>query len=162
AAEKGPGPIAEGAPVALTLDDCLREAMARQPALAAHRASLAAAEENRIALATILIPAVIARELPTRRCQAALGVRAAAAGLAQAECETRNAVIRCYFTVQYARAQEQVALDVVDRLKAIHDTVKRMVDAGARDVTAAEMDRTSVYLDLAETRRIQAAKGSER
>src|SRR5262245_49705749 len=75
-----PRPVEAAAPVpvvALTLDDCLRLAMQRQPALAAHRASLAAAEDGRRAIESLHIPAFLARELTPRRKQATLGVFAA-------------------------------------------------------------------------------------
>lgn len=158
AGEAGP---AAAAPV-LTLDDCIRMAMERQPALAAYRASVAAAADNSQALDNLRAPAIIVRDLPIRRQQAALGVQAAAAGLAQAERDTVYAVTRNYFTVVYARAQERVARDVVDRLKATQETAQRLLEQGSRDVTSGSVDRVTVYRQLAETRQVQAAEGVER
>jgi outer membrane protein TolC len=137
-------------------------ALEQQPALAAQRASLAAAADNQRAVDNIHIPTLIARELPIRRHQAALGVQAAAAGLEQAEHDTSYAVTRTYFSVLYARAQLRVARVTVDRLKAVQESAKRQLDAGARDVTQSTVDRITVYLRLAETRQIQAAEGAER
>jgi outer membrane protein TolC len=130
--------------------------------LAVQQASLAAAEDGARALENLRIPTFLARELPVRRKQAALGVAAAAAGLDQVEHETVYAVTRTYFTVVYAREQERVARSVVERLSATHDTAARMLKAGAREVTANDVDRTLVYLNLAEARQTQAAEGIER
>jgi outer membrane protein TolC len=142
--------------------ECLKLAYQRQPRLAAQRGSLVAAEDGLRALDALRMPAVIARELPIRRRQAALGVTAAAAALDQAERETVYAVTRSYFTVLYARQQERVARGVVERLRATSDFAARMLQAGAREVTQDDVDRTAVYLNLAETKRLQAAEGVDR
>jgi outer membrane protein TolC len=89
-------------------------------------------------------------------------VAAAAAGVDHAEREVVYAVTRAYFTVVYAREQERVARGVVERLAAIHDTAHQQLQAGAREITAADVNRTSVYLHLAKTKQIQAAQGVER
>src|SRR5262249_37679528 len=146
----------------LTLAHCIHIALDRQPALAAQRASLAAAEDNQRAVENIRIPTLIARELPYRRHQAALGVQAAAAGLQQAEHDTVYAVTRTYFTVLYARSQERVAQITVDRLKALYESAKRQLEAGARDVDQNTVDRITIYLRLAESKQIQAAEGVSR
>src|ERR1700694_4546507 len=57
----------------LTLSDCIGIALEQQPAIAAQRASLAAAEANRQALQDIHVPSFLKRDLPIRRHQAALG-----------------------------------------------------------------------------------------
>ena len=57
----------------LTLPDCLRIAWDQQPALAAHRASLAAAQAQASGLQELRAPPFIARDLPIRRRQACLG-----------------------------------------------------------------------------------------
>jgi outer membrane protein TolC len=101
-------------------------------------------------------------ELPSRRQQFGLGVLSAAAGLDQAERETVYAVTRTYFTVLYAREQQEVARGVVERLAATREAAQQALEAGARDVTSAEVNRTSVYLRLAQTRQTQAAQGVKR
>lgn len=157
----GPKLVAQ-APLMLTLEDCLRTAYVRQPALVAQRSSLAASEDGRRALLALHVPTVLVPELPIRRAQADLGVNASAAALLQVEYESFYAVVRCYFTVLYAREQERVAHNIVERLTAVGDAAKQMLDGGARDVTTSDVDKLSIYLDLAETRRIQAANGVER
>jgi outer membrane protein TolC len=148
--------------LSLNLAQCLDLAMQRQPRLAAQRASLAAAQDGLRALENLQAPAILAPELPVRRKQAALGVTAAMAGLQQAEQETIYAVTRTYLTVLYARGQERVARGVVDRLTATRDAAKRQLDAGARDVSSADVSRVTVYLRLAETKQVQASQGVKR
>src|SRR5262249_55132192 len=147
---------------ALDLAGCLDLGYQHHPRIAAQRASLAAAEDGLRALEKLHVPALLAPELPVRRRQAALGVSAAAAGLDQAQRETAYAVPRTYFTVLYARDQERVARGVVDRLTATRDAAQKQLDAGARDVTAVDVRRASVYLRLAVARRVQAAQGVKR
>jgi outer membrane protein TolC len=144
------------------LAGCLNAAVERQPRVAAARASLAAAEDGRRALEDLRFPASLAREVPIRRKQAALGVSAAAAGLEQAERETTYAVTRTWLTVLYAREQERLAGSVAERLTTIQQAAQDALDAGARDVTAADVQRTAVYLRLAEAKRTQATQGVKR
>ena len=146
----------------LTLDECLCLALQRQPAVAAARASLAAAEEARRALENIRVPTCLARYLPIRRLQAALGVTAAAAGVDLAEHDTIYAVTRTYMTALYARDQEAVAQSVVTRLAATNEVAAQMLQAGARDVATSDVDRSTVYLELARTKQIQASRGVDR
>lgn len=132
------------------------------PRIAAQRASLSAAEDGLRALEKLHPPALLAPELPTRRRQAELGVTAAATGLDQARRETAYGVTRTYFTVLYARDQVEVARGVVDRLTSLRDAAKKALDAGARDATAVDVQRSTVYLRLAQARRAQAAQGEKR
>jgi outer membrane protein TolC len=146
----------------LNLAQCVSLAGQRQPRLAAHRASLAAAEDGYRALLTLGPLASLDKEVPIRSQQAALGIRAAAAGLDDTEREVVYAVTRSYLTVLYARQQERLARRVVERLTATRKTAQDMLRSGARDVTAGDVNRTSVYMHLAETRRIQATQGVKR
>jgi outer membrane protein TolC len=161
-ARTAPSPPSAAPMPTLSLADCLQLSFQKQPALAAQRASLAAAEANARALDNLRLPRFLAPDLPVRRQQAALGVTAAAGGLEHAEHETIYAVTRHYFTVIYAREQERVARGIVERLTALFQTAQQQLNAGARNVTQTDVDRTSVYLDLAETRRLQAEEGAER
>lgn len=114
----------------------------KQPGVQTQRAALAAAEDAMWALETLRLPATLKPELPLRRRQAALGVDAAAAGLVQAERDAAYGVVRLYVTVLFAREQERVARSVVERLAATLQVAKQALDAGARDVTAADVDRS--------------------
>jgi outer membrane protein TolC len=146
----------------LTLAECVRLALERQPRIAAQRTTLAAAEDGKRAIEALRVPVALVPELPSRRQQFGLGVLSAAAGLDQAERETVYAVTRTYFTVLYAREQQGVARVVVERLAATRDAAQQALEAGARDVTTADVNRTSVYLRLAQTRQTQAAQGVKR
>jgi outer membrane protein TolC len=164
-----PGALPAVAPVAaapaqpLDLGACINLALQRQPRIAAARASLAAAEDAKQALDALHLAAVIVEpEIPVRRRQAYLGVAAAAAALEQAEHETVYAVTRTYFTVLYAREQERVARSVVDRLGAVNEVARGQVQSGAKNVTTTDVNRTNVYLRLAQTQQIKAAQGVKR
>ena len=155
-------PGAVGEDMTLSLAECLQLAAERQPRIKAQRASLAAAQQGYCALQNLQIPEFLVPDLPVRRRQAALGVTAAAAGLDQAEREAVYAVTRTYFSVLYAREQERVGRSIVERLTATRDAAQRSLNAGARDVSATDVSRASVYVRLAETRRIQASQGVKR
>jgi outer membrane protein TolC len=160
------GPNAQPAPVGqamtLNLAECLQLALERQPRIKAQRASLAAAQEGYCALQNLQVPAFLVPDLPVRRRQAMLGVTAAAAAVEQAEHETIYAVTRTYFSVLYAREQDRVARSIAERLTATRDAAQRQLNAGARDVTSADVNRASVYVRLAETKRTQASQGVKR
>ncbi len=144
----------------LTLDDCLRIAFEQQPALAAHRASLAAAQTQYAGLEKLHAPPLLARDLPIRRRQACLGIRIAQAGLSKSEVDAVYAVERTYFSVIYARQQDKVAGNVVDSLKFYQQRVKEIVQKGeSREWTTSTVDKITVYLRLAETRQADAARG---
>jgi len=146
----------------LNLTQCILTAREKQPRLAAWRASLAATEDGKRALETLRFPASMSRQVPVRINQASLGVTAAVAGLWQAERETDYAVQRSYCAVLYAREQERLATGVVERLTAAKEAAEKALDAGVRDATTADVNRTAVYVGLADTRRIHAAQGVKR
>lgn len=159
-----PSPAAAVAPVAVFhLADCLSLALERQPAIAAQRASLAAAETGWRSAENIKIPAFIVHDLPARRKQAALGVQIHTAGLDLAEREAIYNVTRTYYTVLFARAQERVARSAVDSLKISQVLAKAKAAREERGgVTPEDVDKITIYLRLAETRQIQAAEGVDR
>lgn len=162
-AQDPPAPPAAPVPAgALDLAACLNLALQRQPRIAAARASLAAAEDGKQSLDDLLLAPLIEPEIPIRRKQACLGVTAAAAGLERAEHETVYAVTRTYYTVLFAREQELVARGVVSRLSAISDTTRRAVEGGSRNATSTDVNRTTVYLRLAQTQQYKAAQGVQR
>jgi outer membrane protein TolC len=152
------------ASIALTLNlaECKQLALERQPRIAAHQASLAASVEGKTALETLRIPASLARQIPIRELQFALGYCAAEASLQQAIRDADYAVTRTYCAVLYAREQEVLARALVERLAAAKDAAEKGLDAGVRDVTAADVNRSTVYVRLAETRRIHATQGVKR
>ncbi len=76
--------------------------------------------------------------------------------------EAVYAATRTYYTVVFAREQDKVASSVVERLTAVQQAAQQALDAGARDVSAADVKRTGVYLRLAQGRRVQATQGAKR
>jgi outer membrane protein TolC len=150
------------APRLLVLTDAVQLAVAQHPRVVAARASLAAAEDGKQALDALHVPTFLDRELPVRRRQADLGVAAAQAELARSEREAAYGATHSYFTVLYARQQERVARRVVGRLTTLLDSVQQALDAGDKEVTSADLNRTKTYRNLAEARRIEAEEGARR
>jgi outer membrane protein TolC len=147
----------------LTLADCLRIAAEKQPALAAYRASLAAAQTQYNGLKRLHAPPLVARDLPIRRKQACLGITIADAGLEQAQWETAYAVTRTYFGVLYAREQQLVAQQLADSLRFYQERVRDLVKKGeTREYTTNTVDKITLYLKLAETRHAEATRGLQR
>ncbi len=149
------------APQPLTLDECVRVGLGRQPSLAAAQASLAAAESQRQALENMRLAALISREVPIRRQQAALGVAIAAAGVQQAECETVYAITRNYFSVMYAHQQERVIKEVLAKLKASRESAAGLLKAGDPDakVTKIDVDKLDVQVQLIGLKLGEVAQG---
>jgi outer membrane protein TolC len=91
-------------------------ALERQPAVAAARASLLAAQVKVNALHNMgKLANLLRHDLPVRQQQAALGVLAAEARLHQTEVETLYSVTRCYWTVVYAQTQLRLADNALDK-----------------------------------------------
>jgi outer membrane protein TolC len=146
----------------LDLAACLGLALQRQPRVSAARASLAAAEDAKRALDALHVPSILDPEIPVRRRQACLGVSAAVARLEQVERETVYAVTRTYFTVVFAREQERVARRVVGQLSATNEAARKRLENEARDANSGDVDRSLVYLRLAQTQQSKAATGVRR
>jgi outer membrane protein TolC len=151
-------------PSSLTLEDCIRVGLEKQPALDAQRSSLAAAEAQRQALANMRIAALISKELPIRRQQAGLGVTIADAGVQILEWDTVYAVCRTYYTILYARQQEAVAKALVGKLEQARKTAEGLVKKGDPDVTVkqTDVDKLTVNIDLLQLRLIEASTGVQR
>jgi outer membrane protein TolC len=157
------GAAASVPPAPLTLPEALRIALEQQPALTAHRASLASAQTAYDGLQKLHLTGLLSRDLPIRRRQACLGVRIAEAGLDQAEWETMYAVTRTYFGVVYARDQLRVAQDVAESLKFYEDRVRDLVKKGeSREWTTSTVDKITAYQRLAQTKQADATRGIER
>ncbi len=149
----------------LTLEDCIRIGLEQQPALAAARASLAAAEDQRRALDNMRLAGLLSRELPVRKQQAALGVSIAAAGVQQAEWETIYAITRNYFSVIYATKQQKVVEDAIAKLAANRQSAADLLKSKDPDVvgkvTPIDVDRLDVHITLYRLRLQEAQKGVE-
>jgi outer membrane protein TolC len=142
------------APV-LSLCDCRRIALEKQPTLGAYRAALAFARARAAAVEDLAVPDLVRPDLPTRRQQACLGVEVAAAQLAQAEWDTTYAVTRNYLTALYARDQYGVAERALNELERF-----KTVKGGANVVKGTwHEDKANVFVSLARGRRQEAVAG---
>jgi hypothetical protein len=148
---------------ALDLRACRQLAMEHQPALAAARARLSSAVARSEAVDHLRLAALLSRDIPVRRKQAALGVQAGQAALAHAEADTLHAVTYSYLSVLYARQQLAVADEALASLKSLREAIKQAVDDGTRkDVTSRQVDQIDVYILVAKSRREEAVEGQDR
>jgi hypothetical protein len=92
-------------------------ALEKQPALAAYRASAAAADSKAEALDRLKLAGLIRRDLPIRRHQAEQGIIAAHAQLDKAENDTLYAVTRTYVSMIYAKQQLAIANKALEQKK---------------------------------------------
>jgi outer membrane protein TolC len=154
--------VAPAAP--LTLEQCLAMAFDKQPALAAARASLAAAYDGQQALNNLgCLARLAAPDLPVRRQQACLGVSIAQAALDQAEWETRYAVTRNFYTIQYVRLQQGVLKEAIAKLNKGRGIAERIVKSGeVGKITKLDVDVIDLNLDLLKTREIEAIESEPR
>ncbi len=100
---------------------------ANQLSVAARRARhfLAGSQLKAEAVDRIKLGALIARDVPVRKKQAALGVSIAQASVQTAECDARNAATFSYLAVLFAREQQKsVAESRVRHLNDLKDLIK--------------------------------------
>ena len=144
-----------------SLPELINLGLERQPALAAARASLAAAESGLRGVEGLRFAALFAKDLPIRKQQSCLGVTIAAAGLEQAEWETRYAVVRNYYSVIYAREQLQVVHRIKGKLEEALTQARKLVKAGDPDikVTNLDVDVLALNLKLLKSREVEAQIG---
>lgn len=146
----------------LSLQDLVNLGFEKQPALAAARASLAAAESGQSGV-TNLPPfaGLFSRDLPVRRKQACLGITIAAAGLTQAEWETRYAVVRNYYSIIYARQQLDLVLGIRRDVGEAIDQANALLKKGVLDLKITTIDRDILMLnsEIVKTKEIEARVG---
>jgi outer membrane protein TolC len=153
---KSPGPM--------SLDQCLDMGFQHQPALDAARASLSAAHSGQQAVRKMILPRLMRKDLGIRREQSAYGVTIANAALSQAEWDTRYAITRNFFTVQYIRAQQKVVGDVLKSLDDGRKKVEKIVGSGDPDVKVTTLDVKAIRTQIAivNAKKSQADNGMER
>ncbi|HVS36729.1 MAG TPA: TolC family protein [Gemmataceae bacterium] len=149
------------------LHSCREYAVEHQPAVAAARAALTAAQLKAEALDNLHgLPALLARDLPIRRQQACLGVEAAQAELNAAEWDARYSATYCYLAALYALEQQRTAQDILKKplgLDYLRDTVDTIVKNGSRkDVTEKHKVLVRGYIALVSGRQAEADQGYER
>jgi outer membrane protein TolC len=150
---KSPGPM--------SLDACIDLGFQHQPALDAARASLAASHSGKRGVDRMILPRLFTPDLGVRRQQACHGVTIAEAGLMQAEWETRYAITRNFFTVQYIRSQQVVIEDVLKSLDTGYSRAKKIFDAGdpGAKITQIDLDAIRVQIALVKGKKSQADNG---
>jgi outer membrane protein TolC len=148
----------------LGLQECLDLGMQNQPALAAARASLAAAYSGERGVSGIRFGRLLAPDLPIRRQQACLGITIASAGLEQAEWETRYAVRRTYYSVQYARMQKAVTDSALEKIDQAHAQAKKLVKAGDPEfkVTTIDIKVLEINKEFLRTKQAEATVGVDK
>src|SRR5439155_13440607 len=136
----------------------------RQPALAAARSSLGAAYAGQRGINNLpRFAAFLSKDVPVRRQQAGLGVVIAEAGLEQAEWETRYAVTRNYFSVIYARQQDEILKGLVGKLERALERAKDLVKAGGdTKLTQIDVDILTLNLELVRAKKVEAEVGVTR
>jgi len=149
---------------------CREIALANQPAIAAAKASLAAAVDRANALANLHGLASLSRELPVRKQQAALGITIARGGVAQAEAETMFGVTFSYLGAVYANQQ----MDLADQIRGNLDDLQKLVDDAIRAepgrkapthptvVVREHRNVVNSYLETLAGRREEAQQGEQR
>lgn len=156
-----PPAIASPAP-ALDLASCRQIALEKQPALAAYRGSLAAAQAKAAALENLHVPTILRPDLPIRRKQACIGVGIQQAMYQQQEAETIYSVTRTYLSVLYAQEQTRLAKDLLKTLEDLQETTKGLAGQKDTSVTLVQADRVQALLEVARSRQQEASSGVER
>ncbi|HVK08197.1 MAG TPA: TolC family protein [Gemmataceae bacterium] len=170
-----PAPLPEPAPARMpgaeayqryTLAEALSIGHQRHPQLGALRASMNAALLKQRGIGEVkksggfLLP-----DIDQRTQQGDLGLQAAVAEYQQAEHEVTYAVVRCYYTVVYAREQNKVAKDLVEQLETYLEQVRRIVNSKEGAVKGINKDTEQNLvnvLSMAKGRLIDAETGTER
>lgn len=154
----------------LTLRMCREIALGNQPALAAAQATVAAALDRANALENLHGLAALARDLPIRKQQAALGIAIAQAGLAQTQAETMYGVAFSYLGAVYANQQmdlaEKIRKNLNDLQTLVNDALQ--MEPGKKGVTHPTVvlkehgNVAKAYLATLEGRLEAARKGEQR
>jgi outer membrane protein TolC len=155
-----PGTLAAEEPKELTLGECIAIAMERQPSLKAAHASRDASAIGRQALYNIgPVGSLLARDLPVRKAQADRGIAAADADVQKAYNEVVHDVTRLYYSVVYAKMQEQHAERVMTQLKAFADISKDLLDSPTPgEMTKAKYD--TMVIAVAKVRKLHGKAGT--
>ena len=139
----------------LSLGECIAIAVERQPALKAVHASQVATAAGKQALQNIRrLGSLVSPDLPIRKEQANRGVIAAAADVQKLHNEVVHDVTRLYYTVVYAKQQEQLADDTVAQVEAFVDIGKKLLNSATPgDMTKAKYNL--MILGLTDARKLQ-------
>ena len=158
-----------GKPVTVTrytLNEALRVGHDTHPSIKALQSSLLASQHKIKGLNEAhFLTAGLVPDLKYRKQQVDLGVQACVAELAQAEHEVTYAVVRCFFTVIYAREQAKVAKDLVDQLDTYLEQVRKIVNSkggGVKGITKDTEDKMVILIAEARAKLEEADTGVAR
>jgi outer membrane protein TolC len=161
ATEEAAPSVPATSPGPLTLDACIDLGYEHQPALAAARASLGASQAGQRALQKMIIPRALRPDLKIRGEQAGQGVTIAGAALTQAEWDTRYAITRNFFTVQYVNSQQMVVADVLRSLQKGRERLRIILASGDLNakVTKLDIEAIDTQIVIVQTKKAQADNG---
>lgn len=149
-----------------TLNEALRIGHSSHPSIKALQSSLTASNHKIQGLNEAhFLTAGLVPDLKIRKQQLDLGVQAGMAELAQAEHEVTYAVVRCFFTVIYAREQAKVAKELVDQLDLYLEQVRKIVNSkggGVRGITKDTEDKMVILIAEAKAKQEEADTGLAR
>jgi outer membrane protein TolC len=148
----------------LTLGECIAIAVERQPALRAVQASQSATAAGQQALNNIgRLGARLSPDLPIRKEQSSRGVVAAAADVQKLHNEVVHDVTRLYYTVVYARQQEQLLEDVVAQVDLFVKVGRDLLNSPAPgEMTKLKLDMMITGQATARSRLIEAQIGRKK
>ncbi|MFO0805230.1 MAG: TolC family protein [Gemmataceae bacterium] len=140
----------------LTLGECIAIAVEKQPALRAVRSSQDATNTGQRALNNIgRVGSLFSPDLPIRKQQSERGVIAAAADVQKLHNEVVHDVTRLYYTVVYARQQEEFINRVVAKMREFIQIAKDLLES----TTPGDMTPLKLHLmklGLADALKLQA------
>jgi len=162
AAAAPPAPVQDKKTIPeFTLGDCIAVAVGRQPALRAVLASQDATIVGQQALNNIgPLGSLLSRDLPVRKQQASQGLVAASADVQKVHNDVVHDVTRLYYSVVYARQQEQFASDVVAQVEAFVDIARKLLNSGTPgEMTKAKLDLMLIQLAKVRKLHLKALSG---
>ena len=149
-----------------TLMEALSIGHSRHPQIAALRASMNAALLKGRGLSEVKRTiGFLSPDIEFREKQSDLGLKAAMAEYDQAQYEVTYAIIRCYFTVVYAREQATVARDLVEQLDANLEQVRKIVEGkggGIRGISVNTVNTLETFIGVAREKLNEAVFGADR
>ena len=149
-----------------TLGEALSIGHSNHPQISALRASMNAALLKGRGLSEVKrLIGFLSPDIEFREKQSDLGLKAAMAEYDQAQYEVTYAVIRCYFTVVYAREQGRVARDLVEQFEANLEQVRKIVEGkggGIRGISVNNLNTLELFTGAARKKLIEAETGADR
>lgn len=151
-------------PGPMSLEQCISLGFQHQPALDAARASVNAANAGARAVDRLILPRLFMRDYQIRRHQSHLGVTIADAGLTQAEWETRYAITRNFYTMQFIEAQGTVVDEVLKNLTKARSRAFQLYENPTPDskITKIDIDQIDIGIVQVRGKKAQVVNGKEK